>query len=167
MPVKEVSLLSSLQVLLRDDAPVRVVGCHKALPASTARVLVREGRAVIRGFQRIQVLWGERGILRYVRRRDHFTCRYCGGRGLTVDHVVPRSKGGKSTPGNCVCACCRCNHRKDSMTCAEFLSYVERLPCERYIDSAWNRRRCWKHRVEAGLRALMASRHWAGLQSTR
>jgi 5-methylcytosine-specific restriction endonuclease McrA len=49
--------------------------------------------------------------------RDDHTCQYCGAKGerlMTVDHVVPRSKGGPSTWDNLVCACMRCNNRKNN-----------------------------------------------------
>jgi 5-methylcytosine-specific restriction endonuclease McrA len=51
--------------------------------------------------------------------RDDYTCQYCGLRGerlMTVDHVIPRSKGGPSTWENLVCACMRCNNRKNNRT---------------------------------------------------
>jgi 5-methylcytosine-specific restriction endonuclease McrA len=45
--------------------------------------------------------------------RDRWTCQYCGSRGnLTVDHVVPRSKGGPSSWDNIVTSCAPCNRRK-------------------------------------------------------
>jgi 5-methylcytosine-specific restriction endonuclease McrA len=45
--------------------------------------------------------------------RDNWTCQYCGARSqLTVDHVVPRSKGGTSTWENIVASCAPCNRRK-------------------------------------------------------
>src|SRR3954469_16456105 len=44
--------------------------------------------------------------------RDRFRCAYCGGRAETIDHVVPRSRGGPHTWQNCVASCARCNHRK-------------------------------------------------------
>lgn len=52
--------------------------------------------------------------------RDKFDCVYCRdvfpidltGAGLHLDHVVPRSQGGKDTPDNLVTACERCNTRK-------------------------------------------------------
>jgi 5-methylcytosine-specific restriction endonuclease McrA len=45
--------------------------------------------------------------------RDNWTCQYCGTRGnLTVDHVIPRSKGGASTWENIVASCAPCNRRK-------------------------------------------------------
>jgi 5-methylcytosine-specific restriction endonuclease McrA len=53
-------------------------------------------------------------------RRDAYTCQYCGaqpGTGdLTIDHVVARSKGGRSTWTNCVVACFRCNLKKSDRT---------------------------------------------------
>jgi 5-methylcytosine-specific restriction endonuclease McrA len=46
-------------------------------------------------------------------RRDKHTCQYCGShKQLTIDHVFPRSKGGKHTWDNVVIACERCNTRK-------------------------------------------------------
>ncbi len=45
--------------------------------------------------------------------RDDWTCQYCGARSnLTVDHVVPRSKGGASSWENIVASCAPCNRRK-------------------------------------------------------
>jgi 5-methylcytosine-specific restriction endonuclease McrA len=46
--------------------------------------------------------------------RDRWTCQYCGTerRSLTVDHVVPRSKGGVSSWDNIVTCCAPCNRRK-------------------------------------------------------
>ena len=48
--------------------------------------------------------------------RDAWTCQYCGTRkpGLTVDHVIPRSRGGKSVWENIVASCATCNRRKGS-----------------------------------------------------
>ncbi|QSE97152.1 HNH endonuclease [Fulvivirga lutea] len=46
-------------------------------------------------------------------RRDNFQCQYCGqSKDLTLDHVIPRSKGGKSVWANLVTACKRCNTKK-------------------------------------------------------
>jgi 5-methylcytosine-specific restriction endonuclease McrA len=45
--------------------------------------------------------------------RDDWTCQYCGSRSnLTVDHVIPRSKGGGSSWDNIVASCAPCNRRK-------------------------------------------------------
>lgn len=46
--------------------------------------------------------------------RDAWTCQYCGREraGLTVDHVIPRSRGGESVWENIVASCAPCNRRK-------------------------------------------------------
>ena len=46
--------------------------------------------------------------------RDHFRCQYCGreSRELTLDHIVPRFRGGKHTWENVVSACIPCNRKK-------------------------------------------------------
>lgn len=53
-------------------------------------------------------------------RRDGYMCQYCGckpkSEELTIDHVIPRSRGGQSTWENCVLACTRCNHSKADRT---------------------------------------------------
>ncbi len=62
---------------------------------------------------------GERSVVfsrKNLFKRDRYTCQYCGAQpgpeSLTVDHVVPRSRGGASTWENCVLACLDCNRRK-------------------------------------------------------
>jgi 5-methylcytosine-specific restriction endonuclease McrA len=50
---------------------------------------------------------------REVLRRDNHSCQYCGStKNLTIDHVIPRSKGGQHTWDNVVAACERCNSLK-------------------------------------------------------
>ena len=50
--------------------------------------------------------------------RDHYTCQYCGkeSRQLTLDHVIPRYRGGQHTWENVVSACGNCNRRKAGRT---------------------------------------------------
>lgn len=50
-------------------------------------------------------------------KRDNYECQYCGvNRDLTLDHVMPRSRGGRSNWKNLVTACKRCNTRKGDFT---------------------------------------------------
>ena len=54
--------------------------------------------------------------------RDGFKCQYCGkesNKDLTLDHVMPRSKGGPHEWENVVSACIPCNHRKAGYTLRE------------------------------------------------
>ncbi|MGE0885792.1 MAG: HNH endonuclease [Blastocatellales bacterium] len=52
--------------------------------------------------------------------RDHYRCQYCGKRGtafdLTLDHILPRSRGGRTVAENLVAACQTCNNRKSDRT---------------------------------------------------
>ena len=44
--------------------------------------------------------------------RDNGLCGYCGKSASTIDHVVPRSRGGKTEWENTVASCLKCNHKK-------------------------------------------------------
>ena len=51
-----------------------------------------------------------------VLRRDQHICAYCGGRADTVDHILPRCRGGGDTWFNLVAACQSCNGLKGDRT---------------------------------------------------
>lgn len=63
-------------------------------------------------------------------------CYYCGGsfpaKELTLDHVVPLVRGGRTTKGNCVPACKQCNSRKKDLLPSEWQEYLDQL--ERRVD---------------------------------
>jgi hypothetical protein len=89
---------------------------------------------------RVIVLLGFDGVpkrhVRYSRvnifARDDFTCQYCGARPhrseLNLDHVVPRSLGGRTTWENVVCSCVDCNRRKGGRTPAQARLCLRRSP---------------------------------------
>jgi 5-methylcytosine-specific restriction endonuclease McrA len=64
--------------------------------------------------------------------RDTFTCQYCGGRRprseLNLDHVIPRSLGGRSTWENVVCSCLDCNRKKGGRTPKQAGLRLQRRP---------------------------------------
>ena len=61
--------------------------------------------------------------------RDGWACQYCGSRStLTVDHVVPRSKGGSSTWENIVASCAPCNRRKGDQLPRQVGMHLVRQP---------------------------------------
>jgi len=71
---------------------------------------------------------------RNIYHRDHFTCQYCGKMPprdeLTVDHIVPRSRGGKSTWTNVVLACSNCNAKKGNRLLKECRMKLRKKPVE-------------------------------------
>ncbi len=58
-------------------------------------------------------------------------CHYCNQtflpKDLTLDHIVPIARGGRSTKGNCVPACKQCNNNKKDLLPLEWQEYLERL----------------------------------------
>ncbi|MBI4615916.1 MAG: HNH endonuclease [Planctomycetes bacterium] len=80
------------------------------------------------GFPRKQVPFTRKNIYR----RDSYTCQYCGAQPgtpeLSIDHVLPLSRGGKNTWTNCVLACLRCNKRKGNRTPDESGLRLRRRP---------------------------------------
>jgi 5-methylcytosine-specific restriction endonuclease McrA len=67
-----------------------------------------------------------------VYKRDSYICQYCGARPgireLTVDHIIPRCRGGRSDWINCVSACAKCNKKKGSRTLEEAQMKLIRKP---------------------------------------
>ncbi|AEC53151.1 HNH endonuclease [Synechococcus phage S-CRM01] len=65
-------------------------------------------------------------------KRDDYTCGYCGAKeGLTLDHIIPQSKGGQDTWENLVTCCLKCNLKKGDKMLSETnmkLNVVPRAP---------------------------------------
>ena len=77
--------------------------------------------AVVRIFKYVNVPYKGVSLTRQnLFKRDGFSCQYCGtNRDLTLDHVTPRAKGGKTNWMNLVTACRDCNTRKGDLSPTE------------------------------------------------
>ncbi|KOG89426.1 HNH endonuclease [Streptomyces varsoviensis] len=114
-PLATVSLRRAVVLVLQDKAVVEQA--HPGLRVRAAAVelpvprVIRLSRYVRVPFRR-RAPWSRRGVLV----RDRHRCAYCGRRATTVDHVLPRSRGGGDTWLNTVAACAEDNHRKADRT---------------------------------------------------
>lgn len=104
-------------------AGVSFHSAHLTLPAPS---VMRLSRYVRVPYRRV-VPMTRSGVLR----RDGRRCAYCAKRADTIDHVVPRSRGGTHAWENCVAACRACNSRKADRLLEELgwnLPFVPRPP---------------------------------------
>lgn len=68
---------------------------------------------------------------RNIMMRDNFSCQYCGSdRELTLDHVIPASKGGSNSWENLVTCCSPCNGKKGNKTLKELHWKLSKIPRE-------------------------------------
>ncbi|MEV5772537.1 HNH endonuclease [Streptomyces antimycoticus] len=114
-PLATVTLRRAVVLVLQDKAVVE--HAHPGLRVRAADVdlplprVIRLCRYVRVPFRR-RAPWSRRGVLV----RDQHRCGYCGRRATTVDHVVPRSRGGGDTWLNTVASRAEDNHRKADRT---------------------------------------------------
>ncbi|CAB1081048.1 HNH endonuclease family protein [Olavius algarvensis Delta 1 endosymbiont] len=87
---------------------------------------------LIRTIYRTRVTFTKRNVLV----RDRFKCAYCGAtrEKLSIDHIVPKSRGGKMTFENCVAACRPCNLKKGGRTPNEAKMYLKTRPYQPTIS---------------------------------
>jgi 5-methylcytosine-specific restriction endonuclease McrA len=111
-PINVCTVRRAVVLLLKDKAEIleqSALGLHSANGTFARPVVIR-----LVSYVRIPRDTHRRKITRRaVFARDGWTCQYCGSRSsLTVDHVIPRSKGGPSSWENIVASCAPCNRRK-------------------------------------------------------
>jgi 5-methylcytosine-specific restriction endonuclease McrA len=87
---------------------------------------------LIRIIYRAGVAFTKRNVLV----RDGFQCAYCGKRAdrLSIDHIIPKSRGGKTDFDNCVAACHGCNWKKGGRTPREAGMFLKKRPFQPTIS---------------------------------
>ncbi|HEU4676592.1 MAG TPA: HNH endonuclease [Motilibacteraceae bacterium] len=121
-----------------------LVLAHKAVTLEDAGAVVHSATAaldvpsVVRLLRFVRVPYRSAAPLtrRAIFARDAGRCAYCGAAANTVDHVVPRSRGGRHAWDNVVAACHRCNHVKGDRLLAE-LGWRLRTPAVQPTGAAW------------------------------
>jgi|TARA_R100000081_G_scaffold91511_2_gene69711 5-methylcytosine-specific restriction endonuclease McrA len=132
-------------VLNADYSPINITGLQRAFNLvylKKAEVVQYNNNPIItekRKYKRPAII----RLLRYVSipfrkvplsrenvfRRDRYHCLYCGSKkNLTIDHVIPRSKGGKNDWKNLATCCKSCNIKKDNKDLDEVELELEYLP---------------------------------------
>ncbi len=108
---RAVSLVLTGKAVVLEADPLPLRSARMTLPAPHVLVLTRYVHVPYRG----TVPPTRRTVLQ----RDGHRCAYCAGPADTVDHIHPRSRGGRHEWTNVAAACARCNHRKADRLLAE------------------------------------------------
>ena len=111
---RAIQLILDDRVAFTDDSPE--VFRSESLEIFVPYVVVRNTEVKV-PYRHRRNPFSRRGVIV----RDNYTCAYCEdqSKALTIDHVIPRALGGKTTYENCVAACRSCNSKKADKTLAE------------------------------------------------
>jgi len=141
------SLNHNVLIVSQNYEPMSVITAKKAvilIYLGKAEIIERHPRWVIRSVRqempfpsivrlvsyihvpRKRIVLSRKNIIK----RDGHRCQYCGAthKPVTVDHVVPKYRGGEDTWENLVCACVHCNNRKGNRTPEEAGIRLARKP---------------------------------------
>lgn len=119
---RAIVLVLSGKAIVVEDSERRIHSARLTIPAPT---VIRLARFVRIPYRRTASL-----TRRAVLERDGHRCAYCDRGADTIDHVVPRSRGGRNEWTNVVAACARCNHRKGDKLLAEIGWTLSAAPSE-------------------------------------
>ena len=129
-PLAVVSFKRALILVLNNKATILAQSGEQLVRSASAEfelpsVILLQRYVRVPGSRRIPV--SRRGVLR----RDGHRCAYCSKSANTIDHVQPKSRGGKDTWENLVACCLKCNNAKSDKTLAELgwvLNTIPRMP---------------------------------------
>ena len=146
-PVNVCSTRRAVVLLLKGKAETVETGgsvLHSERAVLTVPAVIR-----LNYFVRLPRAEGRRLSRRAVLARDGFRCQYCGStRHLTIDHIIPRSRGGLTSWENVITSCAPCNVRKGACLPSEVGMWPSRKPrppvlgdfvlaSQRVVPEAW------------------------------
>lgn len=112
-PLHRVSVKHAIGMLLRNVAEIHEAEPDRLIGTFPIPRVVRLVHYVVTRWRYTRnPTWSRGGVLA----RDGHRCGYCAGRAATIDHIVPRCRGGRNTWSNTVAACGACNQRKGDLT---------------------------------------------------
>ncbi|MFC7546090.1 HNH endonuclease [Plantactinospora sp. GCM10030261] len=115
-PLHRVPVQHAIRMLCRQVAEIHEADPDRLIGVFPMPRVVRLVRYVVTRWRYTRgPAWSKSGVLR----RDGHRCGYCPATATTVDHVLPRSRGGTNSWLNTVAACYGCNQRKGDRTPAE------------------------------------------------
>lgn len=118
-PLAIVSFKRAIVLVMNEKATIVSVDAQHPVLGSPGASWDRPSVIILRRYVRLprgrSVPVSRRGVLR----RDQHRCAYCAGSASTIDHVIPRSRGGADSWENLVACCLRCNNIKGDRTPAE------------------------------------------------
>ena len=134
-PFRKIKLNSSVLVLNQDFNPINIADAKKAIKLLLKKKAEFITEKVIRLVQYIYLpisrIRNTKPSRKLIHVRDGNKCVYCKSEeNLTVDHIIPSSRGGKNIWSNLVTACSRCNIRKGNRTPEEANMLLLKTPTE-------------------------------------
>ena len=114
-PLGSVSFKQAVRMLFREVATVEEALDERMIGPHRWPKVIRLIRYVVQKWLYRPAKWHRGGVFL----RDGHKCAYCGAKATSIDHVLPRSRGGDWSWLNCVAACQPCNARKGNRTPAE------------------------------------------------
>ena len=120
-----ITLNRSILVLNASYEPLNICSGRRAIVLILKKKAQVLSRQVIRLFEYIRIpirrINAKKPSRSLILKRDNFQCQYCGAdRNLTIDHILPQSRGGEDTWENMVASCYPCNNTKDNRTPEEW-----------------------------------------------
>lgn len=114
-PLQRVSLRHAIKMIVREVAVIEEAHEEEKFGDFPVPLILRLVRYVKLSWRATKPRFSKRRLFE----RDKHSCAYCGKEATTVDHIVPRSRGGLTTWMNTVAACLKCNHKKSNRTLEE------------------------------------------------
>ncbi|WP_306212057.1 HNH endonuclease [Actinoplanes sp. RD1] len=112
-PLHRVSVRHAIRMLFREVAVVEEARADERIGVFPVPTIIRLVSYVVTRWRHSHgPAWSRGGVLN----RDGRRCAFCGKAASTIDHVLPRSRGGANSWTNTVAACGRCNQRKGDRT---------------------------------------------------